>query len=78
MKDDDEMQSNEPIGTELTKRLLLLQQREGQPKRITNETAKAASELLRIFIMEARSRASIEVSTIWRQILTYDRHYDFF
>ena len=33
-------------------------------KRIPMETAKAASELVRLFIQEARSRASIEVCVL--------------
>jgi hypothetical protein len=53
------------IEPELTRNLLQFRQNDGQPKRITTETAKAASELLRLFILEARSRASIEVS-LWQ------------
>jgi hypothetical protein len=42
----------------LTKKLLLL----GQPKqRITSEAVLMANELLRLFIVEARQRAAIEV-----------------
>jgi hypothetical protein len=42
----------------LTKKLLLL----GQPKqRITGEAVLMANELLRLFIVEARQRAAIEV-----------------
>ena len=62
-ENDNEITSTEPsLQPELTQRLLQLHSNEGHPKRIPNETAKAASELLRLFIIEARSRASIEVS----------------
>jgi hypothetical protein len=60
--DDDDSTRVEPcIEPELARNLLQFRQNDGQPKRITTETAKAASELLRLFILEARSRASIEV-----------------
>jgi hypothetical protein len=43
----------------LTKKLLL----QKQPKqRISNEAIVTANELLRLFVVEARQRASIEVS----------------
>jgi hypothetical protein len=59
----DELTSMEPIiQPELARQMILLRQRNGQPKRMTNETVRAVSELLRLFVIEAHSRASIEVS----------------
>jgi tRNA uridine 5-carbamoylmethylation protein Kti12 len=50
------------IPPELSRRLLQEYDAPDGSKRIPNETAKAVSELLRLFVVEARSRASIEVS----------------
>jgi hypothetical protein len=59
---DDNTTTNEPtIPPELSKKLLQMYKPDGS-KRIPNETAKALSEVLRIFVVEATSRASIEVS----------------
>jgi hypothetical protein len=61
--DDDPTRTEPCIEPELTRNLLQFRQNDGQPKRkITTETANCTSELLRLFILEARSRASIEVS----------------
>jgi hypothetical protein len=62
--DDTNARSNEAptIPPELSKRLLQEYNAPEGSKRIPNETAKAVSELLRLFVVEARSRASIEVS----------------
>jgi len=51
-----------PIKPELSKKLLQIYNTPEGAKRIPADTAKAVSELLRLFIIEARSRASIEVS----------------
>lgn len=56
-----------PIKPELSKKLLQIYNTPEGAKRIPADTAKAVSELLRLFIIEARSRASIEVS--WFQFL---------
>ncbi len=48
------------IGADLSKKMI---SRSICDKRIPNETAEAVSEVLRMFIIEARARASIEVST---------------
>jgi hypothetical protein len=49
------------IPPELSKKLLQSYKPDGS-KRVPNETAKAVSEVLRMFVIEARARASIEVS----------------
>lgn len=48
------------IKPELTKKILI---HTGCDKRIPNETADAVSEVLRMFVIEARARATIEVRT---------------
>jgi hypothetical protein len=56
---DDHDRSNATMEPALTKKLLL----QKQPKqRISNEAIVTANELLRLFVVEARQRASIEVS----------------
>jgi len=45
----------------LTKKLLLQRQRK---QRISNEAVLMANELLRLFVVEARQRAALEVSLI--------------
>jgi hypothetical protein len=58
--------SKPTIPPELSKQLLKANFPAGDQKRIPNETAKAVSELLRLFVLEARSRASLEVSLVHR------------
>jgi hypothetical protein len=56
---------NEPsISPELSKQLIQLYTPPGggSAKRIPIETAKAVSEVIRMLVVEARSRASVEVS----------------
>ena len=55
--------SRPTIPPELSKQILKAHLPEGDQKRITNETAKAVSELLRLFVLEAQSRALLEVRT---------------
>ena len=55
------MSCNDTINLALIKKLLLL---ENPNQRITNGAVDAAGELIRIFITEARYRASIEVSLL--------------
>ena len=50
--------SNPTINTALVRELVLKQGKDS--KRFTKEAATATSELLRLFILEARNRASIE------------------
>lgn len=50
------------IGTELSK---IIVRRSICDKKIPTETAEAVSEVLRMFVIEARARASIEVGTIY-------------
>ena len=47
------------IASELSKKIMT---NFGCDKRIPNDTAEAVSEVLRMFVIEARARASIEVS----------------
>jgi hypothetical protein len=57
--------NNEPsIPEELSKQLIQLYTPPGggSGKRIPKETAKAVSEVIRMLVLEARSRASVEVS----------------
>lgn len=55
--------NNKPatIRPELSRKLL---SHVGCEKRIPNETAEAVSEVLRMFVIEARARATIEVSQL--------------
>merc|ERR1740124_2102022 len=50
------------IATSLTKKMILPQQQNTTKKnpRITNEAIELTSELLRLFVVEARNRAAIE------------------
>jgi hypothetical protein len=56
--------SKATIPPELSKQLLKANLPDDVQKRIPNETARAVSELLRLFVLEARSRASLEVSKL--------------
>ena len=49
------------IKPELAKKIL---SHAGCEKRIPNETAEAVSEVLRMFVIEARARATIEVRNV--------------
>jgi hypothetical protein len=63
------MSDDTSINTALMKQLLLVGRNSDQ--KITNEALEAASFLLREFILEARNRASVEVSIFVRQLFTY-------
>jgi hypothetical protein len=59
---------NTTLSSSLTRKLILSK----HPKqRISNEAVVTTSELLRLFILEARSRASLEVSFLVALLLCY-------
>lgn len=65
---------NDPsIPPELSKHLLQMYNPD-ESKRIPNETAMAISEVLKTFVVEATSRASIEVSPSAKSRSTTDPH----